>query len=126
MARCERGYLCEVCGEEVAGLVESDLYLRYTLGEVDPELLHKLPERHIRCNPVLAQFIVADGFAPVSVAGGFAKRQLDPDFVASEEARVTSGYRRLHELAAASTPIHEYPLTTRAGAGEGPVRRAIT
>ena len=41
MARCERGYLCEVCGGEVEELTESDLYLRYVLGEVDPELLHQ-------------------------------------------------------------------------------------
>ncbi len=69
MARCDRGYLCVVCGEEVEELVDSDLYLRYALGEVDPELLHNLPERHIRCNPTLAQFIVADGFPPVEVDG---------------------------------------------------------
>ena len=36
MAICERGYLCEVCGGDVAELAESDLYLRYVLGEVDP------------------------------------------------------------------------------------------
>jgi hypothetical protein len=119
MARCEQGYLCEVCGEEVEGLVESDLYLRYALGEVDPELLHKLPDRHIRCNPTLAQFIVADDFEPVEADGGFAKRLLDPEFVASEEARVTSGFRRLLALAATSIPIHEYPLTTQAGADYG-------
>jgi len=122
MARCEKGYLCEVCGDEVEGLGESDLYLRYALGEVDPELLHKLPERHIRCNPVLSQFIVADDFPPVEVDGGFTKRLLDPAFVATEEVRVTSGYRRLHELAATSIPIHEYPMTTQAGADETPGR----
>ena len=51
MARCERGYLCEVCGEDVEELVDSDLYLRFVLGEVDPERLHKLPERHIQVQP---------------------------------------------------------------------------
>lgn len=119
MARCERGYLCVVCGEEVEELVDSDLYLRYTLGEVDPELLHKLPERHIRCNPILAQFIVADAFSPVEVAGAFTKRLLDDEFVAAEEERVTTGYRRLHELTAQSVPIHEYPLTREGRADEG-------
>lgn len=122
MARCEQGYLCEVCGEEVEGLVESDLYLRYALGEVDPERLHQLPERHIRCNPILAQFIVADDFPPVEVAGGFAKQRLDPEFVAAEEARVTSGYRRLHKLTNSPVPLHEYPLTKRTEADEGPGR----
>ena len=92
-------------------LIDSDLYLRYTLGEVDPDLLHKLPERHIRCNPTLAQFIVADDFVAVEVEGAFSKRMLDAAFVAAEEARVTRGYRRLHELTAQSVPIHEYPLT---------------
>lgn len=113
MARCDQGYLCSVCGEEVEDLVDSDLYLRYTLGEVDPELLHKLPERHIRCNPTLAQFIVADDFAAVEVEGAFSKRMLDHEFVAAEEARVTEGYLRLHELTARSVPIHDYPLTRK-------------
>src|SRR3954462_14012675 len=98
MARCEQGYLCEVCGEEVEDLTGSDLYLRYVLGEVDPETLHLSPERHLRCNPSLAQFIVAEGFAPVRAAGAFDKAGLDPEFVAREEARVTRGYLRLVEL----------------------------
>jgi hypothetical protein len=110
MAICERGYLCEVCGEDVEELSESDLYLRYVLGEVDPERLHLLPERHIRCNSVLAQFIVASEFAPVTVEGAFAKSALDPEFVAQEETRVTRGYRRLLEVLQLGLPIAEYPL----------------
>lgn len=74
MAACEQGYLCTVCGQEVEEITDSDLYLRYVLGEVEPEFLHRLPERHIRCNPVLGQFIVADGFAPIALEGPFAKR----------------------------------------------------
>ena len=62
MAKCEEGYLCDVCGGDVGEITDSDLYLRYVIGEVDPETLHTLRERHIRCNPVLAQFIVDDGF----------------------------------------------------------------
>jgi hypothetical protein len=88
----------------------SDLYLRYVLGEVDPETLHTTPERHIRCNPTLAQFIVAEGFAPVIVEGPFAKGELDPEFVAQEEARVTRGYLRLREILEDELPITEYPL----------------
>lgn len=110
MAVCEQGYLCEVCGRDVEDLTVSDLYLRYVLGEVDPETLHVRPERHITCNPTLAQFIVAGGFAPVTVAGPFAKAQLDPEFVAGEEARVTRGYLRLGELPGLDLPINEYPL----------------
>jgi hypothetical protein len=110
MAVCERGYLCEVCGQEVEDIRDSDLYLRYVLGEVNPETLHISPERHIRCNPTLAQFIVADGFEPVVVDGPFAKSQLAPDFVAREEERVTRGYRRLLEVFGQEMPITEYPL----------------
>jgi hypothetical protein len=110
MARCERGYLCEVCGEEVEEISDSGLYLQYVLGDVDGDLLHRLPERHIRCDPVLAQFIVAESFPPVSIEGAFSKDLLDPEYVRSEEARVTEGYLRLRELASASLPIWEYPL----------------
>jgi hypothetical protein len=110
MAVCEQGYLCEVCGEDVAEITDSDLYLRYVLGEVDPETLHLLRERHIRCNPVVAQFIVADGFTSVVVDGPFGKAGLDPAFVAAEEARVTRGYLRLRELIDLELPITEYPL----------------
>jgi hypothetical protein len=110
MALCEQGYLCEVCGEDVADLSESDLYLRYVLGEVNPEELHRSAERHIRCNPVLAQFIVAEGFEAVSAPGYFDKAGLDPAFVAQEEVRVTRGYLRLVELAALEVSIVEYPL----------------
>lgn len=110
MARCEQGYLCEVCGQDVAGIPESDLYLRYVLGEVPPERLHQLPERHVRCNPALAQFIVDPDFPPVRCEGAFAKVGLDPAFVAEEEARVTRGWRRLQELPTLGLTIAEYPL----------------
>ena len=61
MAKCDEGYLCEVCGQDVAELTDSDLYLRYVIGLLDPETLHTTRERHIRCNPVLAQYIVHQG-----------------------------------------------------------------
>src|SRR4051812_9671123 len=110
MARCEQGYLCEVCGEDVEDLCDSDLYLRYVLGEVDPERLHQLPERHLRCNPVLAQFILAPEFPLVTVEGAFAKSGLDPEFVSQEEERVSRGYRRLLEVIELGLPIVDYPL----------------
>ena len=110
MARCEQGYLCEVCGRDVGEITESDLYLRYVLGEVPPEQLHLLPERHIRCNPALAQYIVDVSFEPVRCEGFFAKDALDPAYVAGEEARVTRGWRRLQELPRLGLPIIEYPL----------------
>jgi hypothetical protein len=122
MAGCERGYLCAICGQEVEEITESDLYLRYVLGEVAADLLGRLPERHIRCNPVLAQFIVTEGFEPLVLGGAFAKAQLDPDFVRAEEARVTRGYLRLRELSIARSRISDYPLPevrARREAGQG-------
>jgi hypothetical protein len=111
MALCEQGYLCEVCGGDVEGITESDLYLRYVLGEVPPEKLHILRERHIRCNPTLAQFIVDPRFEPVHCTGPFAKDGLDPTYVAEQEARVTRGWRRLQEIPSLGlSTIQEYPL----------------
>jgi hypothetical protein len=110
VAACEQGYLCAVCGREVEEITDSDLYLRFVLGEVEADHLHRLPERHIRCNPVLGQFIVTEGFAPIALEGPFAKSQLDPQFVTAEEQRITRGYLRLRELSAEPRPIGDYPL----------------
>ena len=109
MAKCEEGYLCDVCGGDVEGLTDSDLYLRYVIGMLDPETLHTTRERHIRCNPVLAQFIVHADFAPVVVAGDFDKRALDAAYVRERETLVTRGYRRLQEIAHLDLPIIDYP-----------------
>jgi hypothetical protein len=110
MAKCDEGYLCEVCGEDVASIADSDLYLRYVTGMIDPETLHTTPERHIRCNPALAQFIDHPEFEPVLVQGDFDKRRLDADFVLQREQLVTRGWRRLKEVAHLEIPIIEYPL----------------
>lgn len=111
MAKCDEGYLCEVCGEDVAELTDSDLYLRYIIGLLDPEVLHTTKERHIRCNPTLAQYITADDFLPrVVIDGPFDKRHLDPAFVREQETLVTRGYRRLKEVVSIGVPIIEYPL----------------
>ena len=122
MALCDQGYLCDVCGQEVETIDGSDLYLRYVLGEVVPETLHSTPERHLRCNPTLAQFIVADGFEPVVVAGYFGKAALDPAFVAAEEARFTAG--RPRRLPSAPTRPRRHDAATplprrRPGPGRG-------
>ena len=98
MAKCDEGYLCHVCGQDVENITHSDLYLRYVIGQIDPELLHTTPERHITCNPDLAQFIVDPEFPPVTVEGPFSKKALDPDFVAEQESLVTRGWRRLKEI----------------------------
>src|SRR5207244_1816464 len=64
--KCDEGYVCEVCGRDVEAIVDSDLYLRYVLGEVPLERLHLQRERHVRCNPSLAQFIVDARFEPLT------------------------------------------------------------
>jgi hypothetical protein len=110
MAVCDQGYLCDVCGDDVESLTESDLYLRYVLGEVSPLELPNTQERHIRCNPTLAQFIVDPAFPPVVCAGAFSKGHLDPTFVAEEEARITRAWRRLQELPNLGLTIPEDPL----------------
>ncbi len=110
MALCEQGYLCEVCGRDVEAITDSDLYLRYVLGEIPPEQLHLLRERHIRCNPELAQYIVDPGFVPMRCEGFFAKEALDAAFVAAETQRVTRGWLRLQEIPSLGILITEYPL----------------
>jgi len=110
MARCEQGYLCEVCGRDVEEITDSDLYLRYVLREVPLYQLHQLRERHVRCNPALAQYIVDPDFPPVSCDGPFAKANLDAEYVASEDARVTRGWRRLRAIPSLGLALDEYPL----------------
>jgi hypothetical protein len=110
MARCEQGYLCDVCGRDVEGITESDLYLRYVLGEVPIFHLHQIPERHIRCNSAVAQYIVDPAFEPVACAGPFDKQNLDADYVVAEEARITAGWRRLQEIPRLGIALDEYPL----------------
>ena len=99
-----------MCGGDVEEITDSDLYLRYVVGLADPEVLHTSRERHIRCNPVLAQFIVADDFPPIHCEGPFDKRELDSVYVREQEALLTRGFRRLKEVAHLDLPIIDYPL----------------
>lgn len=110
MARCEQGYLCDVCGEEVEEIIDSDLYLAYVLGEVPADELPRRRERHIRCNAERAQYIVDPAFQRVTCEGFFAKESLDPAYVAAEEQRVTRGWRRLQALPGLGLAIEDYPL----------------
>ncbi len=110
MAACDTGYICDVCGTDVAAIVESDLYLRYVMGEVSPLALPKQRERHIRCNPALAQYIVDPAFEPMACEGMFAKANLDPAYVRDQETLVTRAWRRLQELPTLGLTIPEYPL----------------
>ena len=110
MASCERGYLCAVCGQDVEEITDSVLYLRYVMGEVPWDHLNRAP-RHIF---VATRHSLNSSWttrsSPCSCDGTFAKEQLDPEFVKTEEERVTLAYRRLRELAATNLPIAEYPL----------------
>lgn len=114
MAKCDEGYRCDICGEDVESIVDSDLYLRYVIGMLDPETLHNTAERHLRCNPSLAQFIRSEQFEPIAAEGPFAREQLDPEFVRERETLVTRGYLRLLEIAERRAreeiSILEYPL----------------
>ena len=111
MAKCDEGYICGVCGEDVASVADSDLYLRYVIGLLDPELLHAEPERHLRCNPELAQFIVDEAFEPVAAEGDFSKSQLDAEYVHQREQLVTRGWQRLQEIKRnRETEILKFPL----------------
>ena len=113
MARCDQGYLCRVCGEEVEGLIESDLYLQYVIGWVDPETLHTTAECHLRCNPTLAQFITDSRFEPaIILEGDWDKRNMDPAFVEERTRLVNRGYARLWEIfnEESPPPVVEYPL----------------
>lgn len=98
MAKCDEGYMCKVCQKGVESIVESDLYLRYVLGRIDPETLHLTPEIHIRCNPVVAQFIEDPRFEPVTVDNEMGLSALDPAFVASQRELISRAYRRLWEV----------------------------
>jgi hypothetical protein len=111
MAKCDQGYLCEVCGDEVEDITDSDLYLRYVIGEIEARELMAAPERHLRCNPVLAQFIVDPEFEPVVMEGVFDKRQMEPTEVAAREDLTTRGWRRLQQVRSLGLPISDYPLS---------------
>ena len=73
MARCDEGYRCEVCGKDVEAVTDSDLYLRYILGEVPLDM--SLREGGDTGKPIVA----ADPAAPaaavlLSIAGALAGR----------------------------------------------------
>ena len=117
MARCDQGYLCQICGEEVKRLDQSLLYLRYVIGWITAEQLTQQPEAHLGCTPSVAQFIVAEDFVtPDLGAEPAAKCFLDPEFRQAREALLTAGYVRLSYLQKhrRQMPIAEYPLSAAA------------
>lgn len=112
MAPCDQGYLCDVCGLEVTSIRDSDLYLRFVTGQIPARELLTAQERHLRCNPVMAQFIDDPGFEPILADGPFSRHELDEQYVRQQMDLITRGFRRLQELAeiAQTLPIAEYPL----------------
>lgn len=62
MGGCDSGYLCSVCGEPVAEIHESALYLRFVMGRLHPDELWTASEQHLSCRPELAQHIRDEEF----------------------------------------------------------------
>ncbi len=113
MAKCDEGYLCEVCGIAVERLDESALYLQFVIGWIDPETLHTRRECHLRCHPALAQYIDDSRFdPPVLVDDEFDRRQLDTEFVKDRAELISQGFARLCELQKRrrDLSVHDYPL----------------
>lgn len=109
MAKCDQGYLCELCSEPVKNIVESSLYLRFVLGEIKVQDLFSAPERHLKCDHALARFIVHEKFErPV----GDASSDLDCDEAlrSKKEERITAAWLRLREVVQLGIPITQYPL----------------
>lgn len=114
MANCNKGYNCDRCGEYVENVRESELYLRYVIGAVPQEELPREPERHIRCSPEFAQFIVDPGFAPVTCDDpALAKSLLPAEVRKRQEQLFTRAWQRLQEVAGGGHPVSEYPLDPR-------------
>ncbi len=115
MAHCDEGYSCDRCGEYVDDVQVSELYLRYVLGAVPLDELPREPDRHIRCSPELAQFIVDDGFEPITCEDPVLdKRRLPAPVRARQERVFTLAWRRLQEVRALGLPVDEYPLPPEA------------
>jgi hypothetical protein len=112
MAKCDEGYLCEICNQPVEKISESALYLQYVIGWVDPETLHTRRECHLRCQPSLAQFIEHKDFEPIELEGDFDRRLMAIEFVQARVELVTRGFQRLRELQSArkGLSLAEYPL----------------
>lgn len=114
MARCDQGYLCRVCGEEVEAITDSELYLKFVIGEIDPEVLHLESECHLLCNPTLSQFIDDERFQSQPLSNPlFSREALDPSFVEKRRELLNRGYRRLWEIRghrAQFPKVQDYPL----------------
>ena len=106
--------MCSICGEEVEHLTDSQLYLRFVIGEIDPETLHASAECHLSCVPTFSQFIADERFESSSeIEGPFSKNQLDSAYVDERTKLVSRGYARLwaiREERRKPLTVVEYPL----------------
>ena len=112
MANCDEGYNCDRCGEYVETVQVSELYLRYVLGAVPVDELPREPERHIRCAPEFAQFIIDDEFEPVACDdAALDKRRLPDELRERQEKLFTAAWRRLQGLRDSGLAVDQYPLS---------------
>ena len=112
MANCDEGYNCDRCGEYVENVKISELYLRYVIGAVPTDELVREPERHIRCSPEFAQYIIDKRFEPVVCDDpAVDKRRLPDDVRLRQERLFTRAWQRLQEVATNGVPVSEYPLS---------------
>lgn len=118
MAKCDTGYFCRICESYVEDITDSELYLRYVLGEVPFEQLVNAPEAHIRCVPELAQYIVDRAFGEPAVVDDpqHDKRHQDRAWVTRREQRVSDAWRRLQMLLGSGLGIEDYPLPPESSA----------
>ena len=98
MSDCDEGYNCDRCGEYVENIRESELYLRFVLGAVPLDELPREPERHIRCAPEFAQFIVDDAFEPVACEDSQLAKSNLPDEVRKRLRLRHYSYRGVQQI----------------------------
>lgn len=111
MANCDEGYNCDRCGEYVENVGVSELYLRFVIGAVPLDELPREPERHIRCAPEFAQYIVDPAFEPVACDDpDLDKRALPDDVRRRQERLFTKAWRRLQWLRTTDLAVDEYPF----------------
>ncbi|MBI3268593.1 MAG: hypothetical protein HYZ53_06195 [Planctomycetes bacterium] len=109
--KCDHGYFCTVCGEQVETLEDSWLYLRFVLGEAEVRDLPSTKDRHVRCEPEYAQYVVDPEFAPVTDDRPETdKRRKPPEEAEAREKRVTRAWRHLRSVVGKGWPIEEYVL----------------
>ena len=109
MAKCDEGYLCDVCGRDVAEIADSELCTcAYVIGLADPKSC-TAKERHVRSQSTL--YVITDPAfdPPVVVRKEPFKAGPRPDD--GPRARIWSrGAGRLPELAGSELRIIDYPL----------------